>query len=149
MPMNDEMQDRSVRSKGAAAKRDATVVRAPRARSKTGAAALTENTQAIDMTTLIETDGPDGIVLAGRYELGVVLGRGATGVVLRGRDRVLGRDVAIKLLYADLARERETSARFQQEARIAARIHHPNAVAIFDTGVHDDQPFIVMECLPG
>ena len=149
MPMNDEMQDRSVRSKGAAAKRDATAVRKPRARSKTGAAASTEKTQAIDMTTLIETDEPDGTVLAGRYELGVVLGRGATGVVLRGRDRVLGRDVAIKLLYADLARERETSARFQQEARIAARIHHPNAVAIFDTGVHDDQPFIVMECLPG
>ena len=76
-----------------------------------------------------------GTLLDGREgglgpRVGAVLGRGATGVVHRGRDRVLRRDVAIKLLYPDLAREAETSARFQQEAQLAARIHHPNAVAI-------------------
>ena len=110
----------------------------------------------MERTALLETVPPidppaagNSQVLADRYELGAVLGRGATGVVHRGRDRVLRRDVAIKLLYPDLARETETSTRFQQEAQLAARIHHPNAVAIFDTGVHDGQPFIVMECLPG
>jgi non-specific serine/threonine protein kinase/serine/threonine-protein kinase len=147
--MNEEMQNRSVRSGGKQAERDATIVRAPRARSKTRTTSLMDETQALDMTRLTESPSPDGDLLAGRYELGAVLGRGATGVVHRGLDRVLRRDVAIKLLYADLAHEQETSARFQQEARLAARIHHPNAVAIFDTGVHEGQPFIVMECLPG
>ncbi|MEO5837386.1 MAG: serine/threonine-protein kinase [Acidimicrobiales bacterium] len=117
------MRDRSPRSAGSIAEPDTVAVRA--------------------------LGADDSQLLAGRYELGEVLGRGATGVVHRGRDRVLRRDVAIKLLYPDLAREPETSARFQQEAQLAARIHHPNAVAIFDTGVHDGQPFIVMECLPG
>jgi len=128
MPMNDEVNDRD----------------------ETRAAALLERTAPLHVAQQINAPTPpEDQILAGRYELGAVLGRGATGVVHRGRDPVLRRDVAIKLLYTDLAREHETSARFQQEAQLAARIHHPNAVAIFDTGVHDGQPFIVMECLPG
>jgi serine/threonine protein kinase len=118
-------------------------------RDKTRAAALMERTAYIAAADHADATTTDSQVLADRYELGEVLGRGATGVVHRGRDRVLRRDVAVKLLYPDLAREKETSARFQQEAQLAARIHHANAVAIFDTGVQDGQPFIVMECLPG
>ncbi|MEO8692742.1 MAG: serine/threonine-protein kinase [Acidimicrobiales bacterium] len=90
----------------------------------------------------------DGL-LAGRYELGAVLGRGAKGVVHRGRDRVLQREVAIKLLYRDGTGDDDASEQLRQEARLGARISHPNAVAIFDTGVHEGQPFIVMECLSG
>jgi serine/threonine protein kinase len=91
----------------------------------------------------------DDGVLAGRYELGAVLGRGAKGVVFRGRDRVLRREVAIKVLDRDGTDDDQASERWRQEARLGARISHPNAVAIFDTGVHDGQPFIVMECLSG
>ena len=91
----------------------------------------------------------DDSVVAGRYELQAVIGRGATGVVFRGRDRVLKRDVAVKILHPDVAGDEIASARFQKGARLAARINHPNAVAIFDTGVHEGQPFVVMECLSG
>ncbi|TML13546.1 MAG: serine/threonine protein kinase [Actinobacteria bacterium] len=87
--------------------------------------------------------------VAGRYELRAVLGRGATGVVYRGRDRVLQRDVAIKILHLEVAGEDATSVRFQKGTRLAARINHPNAVAIFDTGTHEGQPFVVMEYLSG
>ena len=150
MPMSREMKDRSPRSDGSLAEPDTIAVPALDADEETRVAPLIEGTTRL--ATVPESEppaGPDDQLLAGRYELGVVLGRGATGVVHRGRDRVLRREVAIKLLYPDLARERETSLRFQQEAQLAARIHHPNAVAIFDTGVHEGQPFIVMECLPG
>ena len=118
-------------------------------RDQTRAAALMDKTERLDVVRHADKPASDDGPLAGRYESREVLGRGATGVVYRGLDRVLRRDVAIKLLYADLAQEDETSERFQREAQLAARIHHPNAVAIFDTGVHEGQPFIVMECLPG
>jgi serine/threonine protein kinase len=101
------------------------------------------------LTTPHEQAGLDDGVLAGRYELGSVLGRGSKGVVYRGRDRVLRREVAIKVLYPSGDGVDEAAARVRQEARLGARINHPNAVAIFDTGVHDGQPFIVMECLTG
>ncbi|MEO8692741.1 MAG: serine/threonine-protein kinase [Acidimicrobiales bacterium] len=144
------MRDRSPRFAASIAEPETVAVRAPAAADATRLAPILDPTELFDPVS--RPDAPtahDGQLLADRYELGAVLGRGATGVVHRGRDRVLRREVAIKLLYPDLARERETSARFQQEAQLAARIHHPNAVAIFDTGVHDGQPFIVMECLPG
>jgi len=87
--------------------------------------------------------------LAGRYELGELLGRGGMGEVRAATDHRLGRPVAVKLLRADLAGDAEVRARFEAEGRAAARLSHPNVVAVYDTGEDDGQPFIVMERLPG
>jgi len=87
--------------------------------------------------------------LAGRYELGAVIGRGGMGEVRAGTDHRLGRPVAVKLLRADLADDPKIRARFEAEARSAARLSHPNVVGVFDTGEQDGRPFIVMERLPG
>jgi serine/threonine protein kinase len=86
-------------------------------------------------------------VLAERYELDRVLGRGGMGDVRIAHDRRLGRDVAVKLL-ARPALSAADSARFEAEARAAAAVTHPNVVAVYDYGV-DPVPYLVMECLPG
>jgi eukaryotic-like serine/threonine-protein kinase len=85
--------------------------------------------------------------LAGRYELAEELGRGGMGRVVVAHDRALGRDVAIKLLESTddpTARER-----FLREARSAARLHHPNVVAVYDTGEEDGRPYLVTELVRG
>ena len=84
-----------------------------------------------------------------RYELGARLGRGGMGEVREATDLRLGRAVAIKVLRSDLAEQEKLRGRFEREARAAARINHPNVVAIYDIGEEDGVPFIVMERLPG
>jgi hypothetical protein len=87
------------------------------------------------------------VVLAGRYELGELLGAGGMGRVLAAHDRVLDREVAVKLLGPtpdERARER-----FVREARAAARLHHPNVVQVHDAGDADGQPYLVMELVRG
>jgi beta-lactam-binding protein with PASTA domain len=91
--------------------------------------------------------------LGGRYEIGAVLGYGGMAEVLRGRDVRLGRDVAVKILRPDLARDPSFQARFRREAQSAASLNHPAIVAIYDTG-EDAQngvttPYIVMEYVEG
>jgi eukaryotic-like serine/threonine-protein kinase len=86
-------------------------------------------------------------VLGGRYELGPSLGSGGMATVVAGHDRVLDRPVAVKLLGRQA--HPDARARLLREARAAARLHHPNAVAVYDTGEHDGQPFIVMELVRG
>lgn len=88
-------------------------------------------------------------VLADRYEIGEVLGRGGMGEVRRAHDRRLKRDVAIKFLRPDLAAQPDVRARFETEARNAARLTHPNVVLVLDSGEENGQPYMVMECLPG
>jgi serine/threonine-protein kinase len=93
-------------------------------------------------------------VLAGRYRIDERLGRGGMGTVFAGHDLRLDRDVAVKVLRDDLAHDPSLRRRFEREARSAARVAHPNTVAIYDTG-EDDGPdderdvFIVMERLSG
>src|SRR4051812_16681025 len=89
-------------------------------------------------------------LLGGRYELGEVLGFGGMAEVHLGRDVRLGRDVAIKVLRADLARDPSFQGRFRREAQSAASLNHPSIVAVYDSG--DDAeaggasaPYIVME----
>lgn len=89
------------------------------------------------------------VCLAGRYELRKRLGRGGMGEVYDGWDRRLDRPVAIKLLNSQLASQAGVRARFESEARAAARLTSPKVVRIFDTGEHDGTAFIVMERLPG
>lgn len=82
----------------------------------------------------------------GKYDLIGKIGSGGFGVVLRGRDPHLQRDVAIKISTTENA---ELSKRFLREAKIAARFQHPNIVTIFDFGYENGVPFMVQELLDG
>jgi serine/threonine-protein kinase len=89
-------------------------------------------------------------LVAGRYRLGRVLGRGGMADVHEAQDERLGRSVAVKMLRREvIAAHPEVRARFEAEARSAASLTHPNVVAVYDTGEHEGLPFIVMERLPG
>ncbi|MGI9033865.1 MAG: serine/threonine-protein kinase [Acidimicrobiales bacterium] len=88
-------------------------------------------------------------LIAGRYEVGELLGRGGMAEVFAGVDRRLGRPVAIKFLRPEMAARPDVRSRFEAEARAAASLSHPNAVGVFDTGEQDGVAFIVMERLPG
>jgi serine/threonine-protein kinase len=93
-------------------------------------------------------------LVGSRYELGELIGYGGMAEVHRGRDTRLNRDVAIKVLRADLARDPSFLNRFRREAHSAAGLNHPSIVSVYDTGedlAHDGtpQPFIVMEFVEG
>lgn len=93
--------------------------------------------------------GPRELV-GGRYLPIDVLGQGGMGLVARARDTRLDRDVAIKWLLPELARDPSIVARFAAEATALARIHHPNVVQILDVGdPQDDSIYYVMELVPG
>ena len=87
--------------------------------------------------------------VGGRYRLGERLGEGGMGEVFVAHDLRLEREVALKLLRADLARRDGMRQRVVAEARLAARLTHPNVVAVLDTGEHEGRPFVVMERLSG
>jgi eukaryotic-like serine/threonine-protein kinase len=78
-----------------------------------------------------------------------MVGRGGMGEVRAATDARLQRNVAVKLLRADLAEIDEVRRRFEGEAHAAAALVHPNVVTVFDAGEEDGAPFIVMELLPG
>jgi tRNA A-37 threonylcarbamoyl transferase component Bud32/Tol biopolymer transport system component len=85
----------------------------------------------------------------GPYEITAALGAGAMGEVYRAHDARLKRDVALKVLRAELVRDASRLARFEQEARAAASLNHPNIVAVFDVGVGESGPYVVSELLDG
>ncbi len=85
----------------------------------------------------------------GPYEILAPLGAGGMGEVYRARDTRLGRDVAIKVLPAALARDADRLRRFEAEARAVAALNHPNILSIHDIGTHDGAPYLVSECLEG
>ncbi|MCI2422300.1 Stk1 family PASTA domain-containing Ser/Thr kinase [Saccharopolyspora sp. K220] len=92
-------------------------------------------------------------LLSNRYELGETLGYGGMSEVHRGRDTRLSRDVAVKILRADLARDPTFQLRFRREAQNAAALNHPAIVAVYDTGETESEngplPYIVMEYVDG
>jgi beta-lactam-binding protein with PASTA domain/predicted Ser/Thr protein kinase len=93
-------------------------------------------------------------LLGGRYQVGELLGYGGMAEVHRGRDLRLGRDVAIKMLRTDLARDDTFQLRFRREAQNAASLNHPAIVAVYDTGEErgssgESLPYIVMEYVNG
>ncbi|OJX96876.1 serine/threonine-protein kinase [Salana multivorans] len=97
-------------------------------------------------------------VLAGRYEVGELIGRGGMAEVRIGRDNRLSRRVAVKLLRSDLAQDSTFQARFRREAQSAAALNHPAIVSVYDTGEDNQElpdgtqrhiPFIVMEYVEG
>jgi Tol biopolymer transport system component/predicted Ser/Thr protein kinase len=85
----------------------------------------------------------------GPYEVLAPLGAGGMGEVYRARDTRLGREVAIKVLPAGLAGDDDRRARFEQEARSASALNHPNIVTIHDIGTHDGTLYIAMEMVEG
>ncbi|MFR9794441.1 serine/threonine-protein kinase [Streptomyces sp. MS06] len=92
-------------------------------------------------------------LLAGRYRLGDVLGRGGMGTVWRAEDETLGRTVAVKELRfpsnIDEEEKRRLITRTLREAKAIARIRNPSAVTVFDVVEEDDRPWIVMELVEG
>jgi len=88
----------------------------------------------------------------GRYKITGELGRGAMGAVYRGVDPKLDRTVAIKMISSSMAGgddRDEILARFEREARVSARLQHPNVVAVYDVGAEGDELYLVMELIDG
>jgi Tol biopolymer transport system component len=85
----------------------------------------------------------------GPYEIIAPLGTGGMGEVYRARDTRLGRDVALKVLPSSFATDAERLRRFEQEARSASALNHPNILTVFDVGVSDGAPYLVTELLEG
>ncbi|MFZ5438645.1 MAG: protein kinase domain-containing protein [Myxococcota bacterium] len=88
-------------------------------------------------------------VLAGRYRLEEKVGEGGMGAVFVAHDLELDRKVAVKVLAANLMHDAEVLERFEREARLTAKLDHPNIVPIYDVGRHEGRPFIVMKLLQG
>jgi serine/threonine-protein kinase len=91
----------------------------------------------------------NGSVLGDRYQVEARIGAGGMAEVYRGVDPVLNRPVAIKILLPQFARDASFVDRFRREAQAAARLNHPNIVAVYDTGSSDDTQWIVMEFIEG
>ena len=85
----------------------------------------------------------------GRFEILGALGAGGMGEVYRARDRQLDRDVAIKVLPDAVSRDLDRRRRFEQEARTAGGLNHPNILAVYDVGIEEDSSYIVTEILEG
>src|SRR5690606_17563676 len=91
-------------------------------------------------------------IAVGRYEILEALGRGAMGAVFSAHDPRLGRTVALKVLHNDepVRRRREALvARLTREAKLLARLNHPNVVSVYDVGVEGNQVYIAMEYVRG
>jgi serine/threonine protein kinase/Tol biopolymer transport system component len=85
----------------------------------------------------------------GDYEVKSLLGSGGMGQVYRAHDSRLGRDVAIKVLPCSLSADSDRLRRFEQEARAAAALNHPNILAVFQMGTYEGAPYLVSELLEG
>ncbi len=87
-------------------------------------------------------------VLGGRYQLGAMIGTGGMADVYIAQDQRLSREVAVKILRSDLAKDSTFVARFRKEAKAAAGLNHPGIVAVYDSG-EEPAPYIVMELVSG
>ncbi len=85
----------------------------------------------------------------GHYKIIAPLGKGGMGEVYRARDTRLDREVAIKILPADFAKDADRLKRFEQEARATSALNHPNILTVYDFGTHEGAPYLVMELLEG
>ncbi len=85
----------------------------------------------------------------GPYEILGQIGAGGMGEVYRAKDPRLGREVAIKVLPASFSQDADRLRRFEQEARAAGVLNHPNITAVYDIGQHDGAPYVVQELLEG
>ncbi len=101
----------------------------------------------VERTTALPAAPP--VVLGGRYELTQRVASGGMATVWLGRDEVLARQVAVKLLHDHLAADEAFRERFRREAVAAAKLSHPNVVNLYDTGTDGDRVYLVMEFVEG
>ena len=101
------------------------------------------------MTVMSNGDPLVGHVLDGRYEILRKLARGGMATVYLASDRRLTRTVAVKVMHDTLGDDADFVARFDREARAAARLSHPNVVSVFDQGMDGGRPYMVMEYVEG
>src|SRR5450755_532851 len=92
---------------------------------------------------------PPGTLLAARYRMVALLGRGGMGEVYRADDLKLGQSVALKFLPAELTHDPDRLARLHNEVRLARQVSHPNVCRVYDVGEADGQPFLTMEYIDG
>src|SRR5215467_13688193 len=85
----------------------------------------------------------------GPYEILAPLGAGGMGEVYRARDTRLGREIALKVLPDDVAADPSRRARFEQEARAASALNHPNILSIYDVGTENGVVYMVSELVEG
>ena len=85
----------------------------------------------------------------GPYQILAPIGAGGMGEVYRARDPRLGREVAVKVLPASVSEDPDRLRRFEQEARAAGALNHPNVLAVYDVGTYDGTPYVVSELLEG
>src|SRR5947209_3868448 len=126
--------------------------RTPSPRS-TGSDQCTAKAFAYDQIAIAAVATPTARILVRRAPAATCgVGGGAMGVVWHARDTVLDRDVALKelLILAEMTEEQtdEAQRRAMREARIAARLHHPHAITVYDVIEHEGRPALIMEYLP-
>ena len=109
---------------------------------------MTEPRTSATPDTSTESSGA-GRLVAGRYRLGPIIGRGGMATIHRATDIRLDRQVAVKLLRPDVRADADLAQRFRREALAATVLRHPNIVACLDTGTDGDQPFLVMDLVEG
>jgi serine/threonine protein kinase len=85
----------------------------------------------------------------GPYEILAPIGAGGMGEVYRAKDSRLSREVAIKVLPASFSNDADRLRRFEQEAKAAGLLNHPNITAVYDIGSHEGAPYVVSELLEG
>src|SRR5581483_5327900 len=96
-----------------------------------------------------EPEIPRALRRIGRYEIVRLIGAGAMGAVYEARDRELDRTIALKLLAGEGAPSARAIARFRREAKLAARLDHPNIVRVYGAGFEDNHHFIAMDLVDG
>ena len=109
-------------------------------------------TEVAEEESFVRERPPDierGMVLAGRYQVEDIIGKGGSGIVLRVFDRTAQNVVALKVLKGELARDAKWEKRFSRELRLGRPIQHPNVCRIFDIGEADGHRFLTMELARG
>jgi serine/threonine protein kinase len=110
---------------------------------------MTEPSSPDDPQQGLELEELVGITVANKYKVIALLGRGGMGAVYEGENLALGKRVAIKFVDREYAKDERVTARFAREARAASSIESAHIVTVFDAGVEDGRPYLVMELLRG